>query len=57
MLWNMLEVTIAVKCKSHMFSLKKITDELSLAHLIAFFTITGVNTMQVAHTKKLLNKD
>lgn len=53
----MLEVTFAVKCKSHMFSLKKITDELSLAHLIAFFTITGVNTMQVAHTKKLLNKD
>lgn len=41
----MLEFPLAVKCKSFMVS-----DELSLAHLIAFFTMTGVNTMQVTHT-------
>lgn len=52
----MLEFPLAVKYKSFMVSLKKITDELCLAHLIAVFTITGVNTMQVTH-KKVKLKD
>lgn len=45
-------VSPCCKCKSLMVYLKQVTDELSLAHLIVFFTTTGVNTMKVTHTQK-----
>lgn len=51
------EFPLAVKYKSFMVSLKKITDELSLAHLIAVYYYRSQYNASNTHTRKLLKDE